>query len=76
MIADETCCLTDADAAAAEDRVLPLAPGAQGTLDRLRAKVYIALLTGQRPGTLLPRPQPQPATPEPARTGPPGCAAQ
>ena len=30
------------------------AHGAQGTLDQMRAKVYIALLTGQRPGTLLP----------------------
>ena len=28
--------------------------GAEGTLDQLRAKVYIALLTGQRPDTLLP----------------------
>jgi len=129
VIADETCCLSDADAAAVEARVLPAAPGqttgqlraavrramlaidaeaaikrrkkaesdarvetwneaagtsalagrdlppahviaadqhidalarwvkahgAEGTLNQLRAKVYIALLTGQRPETLLP----------------------
>jgi hypothetical protein len=130
VIADETCCLSDQDAAAVEERVLPIAPGqttgqlraavrramlaidaaaaierrkkaekdarvetwteaagtsalagrdlppahvlaadrhidklarwlkahgAPGTLDQLRARVYIALLTGQRPQTLLPQ---------------------
>ena len=137
VLAEETCCLTGADAAAVEDQVLPLAPGqttgqlraavrramlaidadaaikrrkkaekdarveswtetagtsalagrdlppahviaadrhidalarwlkahgAEGTLDQLRAQAYLALLTGQRPDTLLPPGNPPPGT--------------
>lgn len=42
VIADETCCLSDAGAAAVEDRVLPLAPGQ--TTGQLRAAVRRAML--------------------------------
>ncbi len=42
VIADETCCLSDADAAAVEDQVLPLAPGQ--TTGQLRAAVRRAVL--------------------------------
>jgi hypothetical protein len=148
VIADETSCMTDSDAAAVEQRVVPAAPGlttgqlrlavrramlavdaeaaikrrkkaekdarveawtessgtgalagrdlppsqviaadqridalarwlrdngADGTLAQLRAKVFTALLTGQRPETLLPDPPATSAGPDsqgPATTGP------
>ena len=42
VIAEETCCLSDQDAAAAEERVLPAAPGQ--TTGQLRAAVRRAIL--------------------------------
>ena len=42
VIADETCCLSDAEAAAVEERILPAAPGQ--TTGQLRAAVRRAML--------------------------------
>src|SRR5215472_4203030 len=74
--------LPASDAISADKRLTAIAcalkdAGAEGNLDQLRAAVFLALLTGRDPETLLPpRPggtQHEPAT-QPARTGSCGCA--
>ena len=71
--------LPAADAITADKRLTAIAralknAGAPGNLDQLRAAVFISLLTGRDPQTLLPA-RPGPAQPGPATTGtgPPGC---
>jgi hypothetical protein len=60
--------LGGADAIIADKRLTAIAgalknAGADGTLDQLRAAVFVALLTGRDPRTLTPGTQPVPATP-------------
>jgi hypothetical protein len=72
--------LPAADAITADQRLTAIAralkdAGASGTMDQLRVAVFVALLTGRDPQTLLPEPartQHQPAAPA-ARPGGCGC---
>jgi hypothetical protein len=64
--------LPAADAVAADKRITAIAralkdAGAPGTLDQLRAAVFVALLAGRDPDTLLPTPDPGQAD---GRSGP------
>src|SRR5215469_15125764 len=71
--------LPAADAITADTRLTAIAravkdAGADGNLDQLRAAVFVALLTGRDPQTLVPPRPGAPAASPPARTGSCRCA--